>query len=283
LIVTGSEKAISELCSNWRAQGLSVGLVPTMGALHQGHLSLVKTATDCVDKVVVSIFVNPTQFAAGEDLDRYPRTLEQDCKQLKEAGASAVFTPDQITVYPEGFSSEVRVSGLTEGLCGAYRPGHFVGVTTVCAVLFGIIRPEVAVFGMKDAQQLAVIRRMVSDLRMGVDIVAAPIVREADGLAMSSRNRYLSAEERKQAALINTGLRKAASLSRSGEKSCAALKEAFLQTVADVSKLRVQYAEIVDPGTLLQVETAEKTVLLAVAVFAGKTRLIDNVLIKPEV
>ena len=283
MIVTGSEKTISDLCSNWRAEGLSVGLVPTMGALHQGHLSLVKTAVDCVDRVVVSIFVNPTQFAAGEDLDRYPRTLEQDCEQVEKAGASAVFTPDTATVYPEGFSSEVRVSGITEGLCGAYRPGHFDGVTTVCSVLFGIIRPEVAVFGMKDAQQLAVIRRMVSDLRMGVDIVAAPIVREADGLAMSSRNRYLSAREREQAVLINTGLKKAVSLCSNGEKSCSVLREAFLQTVSNASELRVQYAETVDPDTLLPVETVKKTVLLAVAVFAGKTRLIDNILIKPEV
>ncbi|MCD6588602.1 MAG: pantoate--beta-alanine ligase [Candidatus Fermentibacteraceae bacterium] len=283
MIVTDSEKTISALCSDWRAEGLSVGLVPTMGALHRGHLSLVKTAVASVDRVVVSIFVNPTQFAAGEDLDRYPRTLQQDCEQVKKAGACAVFTPDTVTVYPEGFSSEVRVSGITEGLCGAYRPGHFDGVSTVCAVLFGIVKPEVAVFGMKDAQQLAVIRRMVSDLRMGVDIVAAPIVREADGLAMSSRNRYLSVEERGQAVLINTGLEKAVSLCRGGEKNCAVLKEAFLQTVSNASKLRVQYAEIVDPDTLLQVETAEKTVLLAVAVFAGKTRLIDNVLIRPEV
>ena len=283
MIVTDSEKTISALCSDWRAEGLSVGLVPTMGALHRGHLSLVKTAVASVDRVVVSIFVNPTQFAAGEDLDRYPRTLQQDCEQVGKAGASAVFTPAPPTVYPEGFSSEVRVSGITEGLCGAYRPGHFDGVSTVCAVLFGIVKPEVAVFGMKDAQQLAVIRRMVSDLRMGVDIVAAPIVREADGLAMSSRNRYLSVEERGQAVLINTGLEKAVSLCRGGEKNCAVLKEAFLQTVSNASKLRVQYAEIVDPDTLLQVETAEKTVLLAVAVFAGKTRLIDNVLIRPEV
>jgi len=283
LIVTDSENTISTLCSGWRAEGLTVGLVPTMGALHQGHMKLVETAVACVDRVVVSIFVNPTQFAAGEDLDRYPRTLGQDCKQVEKAGASAVFTPAPVTVYPKGFSSEVRVSGITEGLCGAYRPGHFDGVTTVCSVLFGIIRPEVAVFGMKDAQQLAVVRRMVSDLRMGVEIVTAPIFRESDGVAMSSRNRYLSATERKQAVLIHTGLKKAALLCRSGERRCTVLKQAFLQTVSLGSELSVQYAETVDPDTLLPVETVEKTVLLAVAVFAGETRLIDNVLIKPEV
>jgi pantoate--beta-alanine ligase len=283
LIVTDNEKTVSELCERWRAEGLSVGFVPTMGALHAGHLSLVGKAAESSSRVVVSIFVNPTQFGKGEDLNKYPRTLKRDCRLLEQAGAAAVFTPASDTVYPDGFCSAVHVSGLTEGLCGAARPGHFDGVTTVCTVLFGILKPDIAVFGMKDAQQLAVIRRMVSDLRMGVEIVAAPIVREADGLAMSSRNQYLSQLQREQAALISRGLQEAAALAENGERDCNVLKSAFYSAVEEGSELRVQYAETVDSDTLLPVETVEATVLFAVAVYAGKTRLIDNTLIKAEV
>lgn len=283
MIVTDSEKRISDICARWRAEGLSVGFVPTMGALHRGHLSLVEIAAASSDRVVVSIFVNPTQFGQGEDLDRYPRTLEEDCSSVESAGASAVFAPRADTVYPDDFSTGVHVTGISEGLCGAARPGHFDGVTTVCAVLFGIVKPDLAVFGMKDAQQLAIIRRMVSDLRMGIEIVAAPVVRESDGLAMSSRNQYLSVKEREQACLISAGLEKALSLFRMGERNCEVLQKEFLAALKDAPLLRVQYVETVDPDTMLGVERVDKQVLLAVAVFAGKTRLIDNILIWSEV
>ncbi len=283
MIVTDSEHRISDICAEWRAEGLSVGFVPTMGAFHRGHLSLVEIAVASSDRVVVSIFVNPMQFGPDEDLDRYPRNLEKDCKSVEELGASVVFTPRTDVVYPDGFSTGVYVAGMSEGLCGAARPGHFDGVTTVCAVLFGIVRPDLAVFGMKDAQQLAVIRRMVSDLRMGIDIVAAPIVREFDGLAMSSRNQYLSVEEREQACFISIGLEMALVLFRMGERNCEVLRNAFLSKLEDAPLLKVQYVETVDPDTMLGVEQVEKQVLLAVAVFAGKTRLIDNILIELEV
>lgn len=278
-----SEERISSLCAHWREKGLKVGFVPTMGALHEGHLKLVEIALNSADRVVVSLFVNPTQFGRGEDLQNYPREFHKDCAMLEEMGASAVFAPEPQTIYPPGFSSEVRVSGLTEGLCGGFRPGHFHGVTTVCAILFGIVRPDLAVFGRKDAQQLAVIIRMVKDLRLGVQVIAAPIVREKDGLAMSSRNAYLSVEERKQAASVFMGLETAAALYRRGETDCSTLKKVFLDIVHREPLLSVQYVETVNPHTMNGVGKIEGTVLLAVAVFAGKTRLIDNVLLEPEV
>ncbi len=283
MIITDSEQKISELCIRWKSEGLSVGFVPTMGAFHKGHLSLVEIAVASSDRVVVSIFVNPSQFGPGEDLEKYPRTIESDCKFVEELGASAVFTPPADVVYPPGFSTSVSVAGITEGLCGAARPGHFNGVTTVCAVLFGIVKPDLAVFGMKDAQQLAVVRRMVADLRMGIEIIAAPIIREADGLAMSSRNQYLSREERNQASLISTGIMKAENLFHLGERSSEILRRKFLDTLKDAPLLRVQYIETVDPETMVGVEEIDNRVLLAVSVFAGKTRLIDNILIESEV
>lgn len=278
-----NETEMSALSGQWRRKGFKIGFVPTMGALHRGHLKLVETALSKSDRVVVSIFVNPTQFGSGEDLDSYPRNLMKDCALLEELGVSAVFAPEPETVYPPGFSTEVRVSGVSRGLCGDYRPGHFNGVATVCACLFGIVKPHIAVFGMKDAQQLAVIRRMVRDLRLGIGIEAVPIVRERDGLAMSSRNAYLSPEERIQACSIRRGLEEALTLGRSGETSCRVLREAFLKSVEKEPLLEVQYVETVDPDTMEGIEEVREKVLLAVAVFAGKTRLIDNVLIEPEV
>ncbi len=283
MIITDSEKQISDLCEEWRKEGFSIGFVPTMGALHDGHLSLVKAAAEASDKVIVSIFVNPSQFGAEEDLDKYPRTLEKDCTLVESVGACAVFTPLSSSVYPDGFSTTVSVSGISEGLCGAVRPGHFDGVTTVCAVLFGIVKPDIAIFGKKDAQQLAVIKRMVSDLRLPVEIVAAPILREPDGLAMSSRNKYLSVDEREQASLIRIGLTAASNLFQKGERNCSELRKMFRLTVEDASLLNVQYVDTVDPDTMVRVEKVQNSVLLAVAVFAGKTRLIDNILIKSEV
>jgi len=278
-----SEKEMSSLCANWREKGFKIGFVPTMGALHAGHLKLVEMALGVSRRVVVSIFVNPTQFGKEEDLDKYPRNLERDFSMLEELGVSAVFVPEPDTVYPPGFSSEIRVNGLTEGLCGGYRRGHFNGVTTVCAVLFGIVKPHFAVFGRKDAQQLAVVKRMVKDLRLGVQVLEAPVVREKDGLAMSSRNAYLSQDERRQAASISRGLREAAALHGMGERDCSVLKKAFLAVIEKEPLLSVQYIEAVNPDTMKSVEVIQGRVLLAAAVFAGKTRLIDNVLIEPEV
>ncbi len=283
MIITVSEKHINDICTDWRANGFSVGFVPTMGALHKGHLSLIKLAKKNCDKVVVSIFVNSTQFAPDEDLDKYPRTFEQDCKKIEEASGDAVFAPEDATIYPSDFSTQVAVGNLTNGLCGAERPGHFDGVTTVCAVLFGIVKPDVAVFGMKDVQQLAVIRQMVKDLRLGIKIIGAPIVRENDGIALSSRNAYLSEKERANALFINKGLLSVLNLVKSGERDSTILKIGFLQTLKNAPLLNVQYAEIVDIVTLKKVEKVEETCLMAVAVFVGKTRLIDNIVLEPEV
>ena len=283
MIKTFTEKQIVDVCNNWKINGFSICFVPAKRDLHRGHLSLIELAKNNCDKVVVSIFVNPTQFAAGEDLDKYPRTFQEDCDKIKEAGADVVFAPENSSIYPEDFLTQVSVKGLTDGLCGAERPGHFDGVTTVCAVLFGIVKPDVAVFGMKDAQQLAVIRRMVADLRMGIEIIGAPIIREIDGLALSSRNAYLSEEERASALYINKGLASVLNLVRNGERDATILKIGFLQTLKNAPLLNVQYAEIVDTVTLKKVEKVDDTSLMAVAVFAGKTRLIDNIVLEPEV
>ncbi len=280
--VVHTEGEISTLSRDLKGTGLRVGFVPTMGALHPGHLSLVDTARKTCDRVVVSIFVNPTQFGKNEDLSRYPRDLQGDCRLLEERGVSAVFVPDNDVIYPEGFSTTISVSGVSSGLCGEYRPGHFQGVATVCAALFGIVRPHAAVFGMKDAQQLAVIRRMVRDLRLDVEIIAAPIVREEDGLAMSSRNAYLSPGERLQAPAIYRGLMKARELGLGGERDAAALKAGFLGEVEPMNLLKVQYVEVVDPGTMAVLDRVTEKALMAVAVYAGATRLIDNIIIEPE-
>lgn len=276
------EPGISALCRSFREEGLKVGFVPTMGALHEGHLSLVKRARENSDRVVVSIFVNPTQFGEGEDLGRYPRTLEEDCGKLQELGVAAVFAPEPEVIYHADFATGVSVSGLTAELCGRYRTGHFDGVTTVCAVLFGIVRPHLAVFGRKDAQQLAVIRRMVKDLRLDLEIDEAPIVREPDGLAMSSRNAYLLPEERRQASAVFRGLCAALAMHAEGETDCRKLREAAEDEIRAKPLLHIQYIETVDPDTLQGVEMVREPVLLAAAVFAGRTRLIDNVLIQPE-
>lgn len=254
-----------------------------MGALHAGHQKLVELALQQSDKVVVSIFVNPTQFGQGEDLDNYPRDLAKDCSLLEKLGTAAVFTPVPEVVYPDGFSTEVKLTGVTQGLCGDFRPGHFTGVTTVVAVLFGIVKPDVAVFGEKDYQQLAVLRQMNTDLRLGVNIISAPVVREADGLAMSSRNAYLSTDEREQATAVRRGLLAAAEQGRKGEVSTAALKKTFREQVEKMPLLEIQYVDTVDPYTMDKVDRVKGKVLLAAAVFAGKTRLIDNVMIEPEV
>ena len=268
------------LTDRWKRSGMSVGLVPTMGALHAGHMSLVDISLSRADRTVVSIFVNPSQFSAGEDLDRYPVTLEEDSELLREAGVDALFLPGAGTVYPSGYSTWVDVENLTDGLCGALRPGHFRGVATVCAILFGIVRPDFAVFGRKDAQQLAVIRRMVRDLRLDLEILEGEIVRESDGLAMSSRNRYLSPLQRTEAAAISRGLERVREAAEGGCRDAAALEAVFRSETDRHQGLGVQYAKLVDPESMGELETMTGSALFAVAVTVGDARLIDNVLLQ---
>ena len=259
-----------------RAGGGRVGLVPTMGALHEGHLSLVRHAYRRADRVVVSIFVNPTQFGQGEDFSIYPRDLERDCRRLRELGTDVVFAPPVAEVYPEGWSTWVDVEGLTEGLCGRNRPGHFRGVTTVVARLFHAAKPHVAVFGEKDYQQLAVIRRMTRDLLLDIEIEGAPTVREPDGLAMSSRNRNLTDDERRQARALHAALSEAALLVRGGERRSAVLIQAVRQCIAKQPAAQIEYVEVVDPDTLEPVASLVRRAVMAVAVRFSKARLIDN-------
>ena len=268
-----------------RSEGERLALVPTMGYLHEGHLSLISAARKGAGRVVVSIFVNPLQFGPSEDLARYPTDFERDARMCEEAGVDAIFRPDAAEMYPAGHATRVTVEGpLTSGLCGASRPGHFAGVATVVAKLFAICEPDVAVFGQKDAQQAAVIRRMTADLNLPVEIVVAPIVREADGLAMSSRNVYLNAEERSQAASLHRALVAAQALASSGAVEREALLRAVREVLAGASLARIDYAELVDAETLETVPRLERPALLALAVFFGKTRLIDNVVLRaPQV
>lgn len=263
----------------WRCSGRTIGFVPTMGALHQGHLSLVSKAFDHADAVIVSLFVNPVQFGPDEDYNSYPRTIRDDIIKLENAGADAVFIPGKDLVYPEGFSTSVHVSNLTDTLCGKQRPGHFDGVATVCAILFGIVKPDIAVFGRKDAQQLAVVKRMVQDLRFDIRIIGADIYRERDGLAMSSRNRYLRPAERTQATALFRGLSRAAELACKGEKDTAVLCQTARRIIEESPLAVIQYLEIVDQETMKPAESLDGPGLLAVAVYFGKTRLIDNIVL----
>jgi len=253
-----------------------LGLVPTMGALHEGHLSLVRAARRDCASVAVSIFVNPTQFAQGEDLDRYPRTFEADCELLQREGVDVVFAPSAVEIYPGGGAGTfVEVPGIGERLDGASRPGHFRGVATVVAKLFNIIQPQAAYFGQKDAAQIAVLRAMVRDLNLPVDLRVCPTVRDTDGLALSSRNRYLSPAERTAALSINRALRHAQSLVDAGANSRIILP-VMMDILKSTPALRLDYVEIVDPHTLLPNPSARQPVLIAVAAWAGTTRLIDN-------
>ncbi len=259
-----------------RRDGARVALVPTMGALHEGHLSLVQIARRQADKVVVSVFVNPTQFDRADDFARYPRDLEHDGGLLAGAGADVLFAPEVGDIYAPGSQTFVAVDGLTQSLCGAHRPGHFRGVTTVVSKLFAIVRPDVAVFGEKDYQQLAVIRRMVRDLFLDVDIVGAPIVREPDGLAMSSRNRHLNVQERAAARCLSAALDAVEQAVARGERSGAALVQLASAPIAREPLARIEYVFAVDPESLSAVTTLDERALVALAVWVGSTRLIDN-------
>jgi pantoate--beta-alanine ligase len=256
--------------------GARIALVPTMGALHAGHLSLVEIARRHADKVVASVFVNPTQFDRADDFARYPRDLEHDGALLAAAGVDVVFAPDTAEIYPPGAQTTVTVERLAEPLCGAHRPGHFRGVATVVLKLFHIVQPRVAVFGEKDYQQLALIRRMVRDLHLDIDIVGAPIVREDDGLAMSSRNRRLDAAERAASLCLARALDTVEGLVAAGERDAAVLVAAATAEIAREPRARADYVALVDPDTLTPIPAVTERSLLALAVWIGTTRLIDN-------
>ncbi len=262
-------------------KGASVGFVPTMGFLHEGHLSLIRKAASENDLAIVSIFVNPTQFGPAEDLDAYPRDLERDLRLCEQAGVAGVFAPSPEEMYGrEGTLTWINVEKITEGLCGASRPVHFRGVCTVVAKLINIVSPDRAYFGMKDYQQYRVISRMAADLNMRTEIIPCPLIREADGLAMSSRNKYLSAAEREDALSLNTALRRVKEMLDAGERDCAALIQAVRDIIGKKSGTRVDYIETVHPETLEKIESVDREtgVLTALAVYVGKTRLIDNLL-----
>ena len=256
-----------------------LGLVPTMGALHEGHLSLVRAAKARCDAVAVSIFVNPTQFGPTEDLSKYPRQFDRDCRLLEKEGVDILFAPPVEEIYPNGAVTWVLVEGLSEKLDGRSRPGHFRGVTTIVAKLFHILEPETAFFGQKDAAQLAVIRRMVRDLNSPVEIVACPIVRESDGLAMSSRNAYLNREERGRALVLERSLQQVQREFQAGERIAAKLISAAKEVFAREPKVVLDYFEIVDPDTLDPVERISQKTLVAIAAYIGSTRLIDNLVL----
>ena len=267
--------AFKQLRSTWGDKDLTVSLVPTMGALHAGHLSLLGSAREA-DRVVVSIFVNPTQFGPHEDLRRYPRPLEQDLSLLKERGVDAVFLPTVSEIYPEGYRTFVTVDELSSRLCGASRPGHFRGVATVVLKLFNIVRPHRAVFGQKDAQQTIILRRMVHDLNLDVELIVQPIVREPDGLALSSRNQYLNPEERKAATVLFRSLEFARQASLRGQSRADMLLSGVRDLIESEPLARLDYAELVSADDLSPLDEVTNHALLALAVFIGKTRLIDN-------
>lgn len=267
---------VREQVKEWRKQGLSVGLVPTMGYLHEGHKSLMDCAVAENDRVVVSVFVNPMQFGPKEDLASYPRDFTRDSALCEETGVALVFHPQPEEMYHEGFSSFVDMNTLTGGLCGKTRPIHFRGVCTVVSKLFHIVMPDKAYFGQKDAQQLAVIRHMVSDLDFGIEIVGCPIIREEDGLAKSSRNTYLDEKERQAALILSKSLKEGKALVDAGETDAGKVRQAITEKLESEPLAKIDYVEVVDWNTLEPVDRIEGPVLAAIAVYIGKTRLIDN-------
>jgi pantoate--beta-alanine ligase len=273
-------RAMQDWADARRARGRRIGLVPTMGYLHAGHLSLVRAAQQRADVTVASIFVNPLQFAANEDLEHYPRDVARDSELLVRAGADVLFLPDAAGMYPEGFQTAVTVERVTRGLCGAARPAHFRGVTTVVAKLFHAVKPHVAVFGCKDFQQLVAIRRMVADLNFDVEIVGAPIVREADGVAMSSRNAYLSPAGRQAARCLSAALAAARAQVERGETDGLRVLAAARRVIAGEARARLEYATLADPDTLEAVSVVAGPTLLALAVHIESTRLIDNCILE---
>lgn len=279
--VVQSLEVFRSLRCSWPDQGPEVCLVPTMGALHAGHLSLVEMARKRSDRVVVSIFVNPTQFGPEEDYQSYPRSLEHDLKALDRLGVETVLVPEVVEMYPDGHRTQVRVEGLDQKLCGLSRPTHFQGMATVVLKLFHLVRPRFAFFGQKDAQQSILIRRMVSDLDLNIEVVVCPTVREKDGLAVSSRNQYLSGEERKAAPVLFQALEWAKWEVARGERQVEVLLTGVNRCLAAEARVKVDYATIVNPVDLEPVVRLQQKSLLALAVFIGTTRLIDNIYLTP--
>lgn len=274
-LVTTAEEVRSRV-KQWKKEGLTVGLVPTMGYLHDGHKSLIDRAVKENDRVVVSDFVNPTQFGENEDLGSYPRDIERDSKLCEEAGAALIFHPSPEEMYAPDYCTFVDMNKLTDVLCGKTRPIHFSGVCSVVSKLFNIVAPDRAYFGQKDAQQLAVIRRMVRDLNFDIEIVGCPIVREPDGLALSSRNTYLNIEERKAALVLSQALKLGKDMMESGEADAVKIRKAMVEHIEKEPLARIDYVEIVDADSLESVQKIENKVLTAMAVYIGNTRLIDN-------
>ena len=281
MLVCETVKETREIVALWKKEGLTVGLVPTMGYLHEGHASLVRESVRQCDKTVVSVFVNPTQFGPGEDLETYPRDFAHDSEILQKEGCDLVFHPEPGEMYPEGAATFVEIlSDMPKRLCGKTRPIHFRGVCTVVNKLFNIVQPDKAFFGEKDAQQLAIIKKMERDLLMGIEIVGCPIVREDDGLAMSSRNTYLSAEERKAALVLSKAVRLGQEMADAGERDASLIVSKMTELIAAEPLARIDYVSAADAETLDPVERIEKPVLFAMAVYIGKTRLIDNFSVK---
>ena len=280
MIISGTVRETREQIKEWKKQGLSVGLVPTMGYLHEGHQSLMEAAKQNNDRVAVSVFVNPIQFEPGEDFASYPRDFEKDAALCEKVGVDLIFHPEAEEMYDEDFCTYVDMDGLTKELCGKSRPTHFRGVQTVVSKLFHIIPADRAYFGQKDAQQLAVIKKMVRDLSMDIEIVGCPIIRETDGLAKSSRNTYLNAEERQAALVLSRSLAAGRALIEDGEREAAKVKQCIEEVIAQERLARIDYVEIVDFSDITPIEKLDhakgKEVLCAIAVFIGKTRLIDN-------
>lgn len=273
-------KIVQDSSRTYSIRGKSIGFVPTMGALHQGHLSLVRISKQENDITVAGIYLNPTQFGPSEDLLIYPGDLEGDTKKLREMGVDILFLPDDAHIYPRGFSTQVEVVGLSEKLCGVFRPGHFRAVATVVTKLFNTVRPDRAYFGQKDFQQAIIIKRLVRDLDMGIGVETCPTIREEDGLAMSSRNLYLSLAERKAATVIYRALLEASAAIKSGTVNAKVIKKAMLERLAAEPLVsEVQYCSVYDPETLDELEVVEKEALLAIALKLGATRLIDNMLV----
>lgn len=273
-------KDVRERVNAWKREGLTVGFVPTMGYLHEGHKSLMQAARTNNDRVVVSVFVNPMQFGPNEDLESYPRDFEKDCALCESVGVDLIFHPEPEEMYADGFCSYVDMNGLTGELCGKSRPIHFRGVQTVVLKLFNIVKPDRAYFGQKDAQQLAVIKRMVKDLNVDTEIVGCPIVREADGLAKSSRNTYLNPDERKAALILSRSLKLGRELIENGETDSNAVIKAITDSINTEPLAKIDYVDVVDFDTITPVDRIGKSVLVAIAVYIGKTRLIDNFIIE---
>jgi len=280
--IVESSQELRQQVADWQRQGARVGFVPTMGALHEGHLALVRRAAELTDKVVVSVFVNPTQFGPDEDFDLYPRDPEGDATLLQPAGCDLLFLPSVATIYPEGHSTFVDVGSVSDGLEGDQRLGHFRGVATVVTQLFNLVRPDLAVFGEKDAQQLSVVRRLVRDLHLPVEIEALPTVREEDGLALSSRNAYLCADDRQAAIVLHRALNAARQAIEEGERSADAIRGILEKVLASEPRIVVDYADVVDAEDFQPLEYLRGRIVVPVAGRLGATRLLDNLQIEIE-